>query len=82
VATLIFSDAGDGLYETEPHKFYVIDADGKAHEAAYEICGDKVKLHAEGIIPVEARFCFDAESAVYLYSSAGLPASPFRISVK
>ncbi len=82
VATLTFSDAGDGLYETESHKFFVIDADGKSHEAAYEICGDKVKLHAEGIIPVEVRFCFDAESAVYLYSSAGLPASPFRISVK
>lgn len=78
---LTFENAGDGLYETEPHTFRLIMADGSESEARYEINGDKIKLYANGKKPKEVRFCFDCVTEVHLYSSVGLPASPFRINV-
>ena len=78
---LKFDDVGEGLYETQPHVFKLVTADGEEVEADYEICGDTVKVWKEGVKPVEARFCFDCVTEVHLYSSVGLPASPFRIKI-
>ena len=78
---LTFSDAGDGLYETKPLEFCLISADGLIRKAEYEISGDKVILDAQGFDAAEARFCFAPDLPVWLYSSAGLPASPFRIKI-
>jgi len=78
---LTFSDAGEGLYEKEALAFFIDDVNGAEHKADYELCGDRVRLKAAGVEPASVRFCYDAESAVYLYSSAGLPASPFKIKL-
>ncbi len=79
--TLKFSDAGEGLYETKKHKFLAVYDDGAEREVPYEICGDSVKLNCDGKAPAEICFCFDNESPVFLYSSVGLPVSPFRIKL-
>ncbi|MBQ8524485.1 MAG: hypothetical protein IJ457_07680 [Clostridia bacterium] len=79
--TLSFSDTGEGLYETEELTFLVADESGTDHKASYELCGDKVRVKADGIKPAAVKFCYDAESAVHLYSSADLPASPFKITL-
>ena len=78
---LTFSDVGEGLYEKEPLAFFVDDVNGTEHKVDYEICRDKVRLMTDGISPIAVRFCYDAESAVYLYSSVGLTASPFKINI-
>ena len=79
--TLKFSDAVEGLYETKKHKFFAVYDDGTEREVPYEICGDSVKLNCDGKAPAEICFCFDNESPVFLYSSVGLPVSPFRIKL-
>jgi len=79
--TLKFSDAGEGLYETKKHRFLVVYDDGAEREVPYDICGDSVKLNCDGKAPAEICFCFDNESPVFLYSSVGLPVSPFRIKL-
>lgn len=79
--TLTFTDVGEGLYETEKHMFIVVDSEGCEREVQYELCGDTVRLDCKGITPVEVRFCFDNESPVFVFSSAGLPVSPFRIKL-
>ncbi|MBR6808458.1 MAG: hypothetical protein IKM46_08805 [Clostridia bacterium] len=78
---LSFSDAGEGLYETKPLEFYVISSDGLIRKAKYVISGSEVILDTEAFEVSEVRFCFAPDLPVWLYSSAGLPASPFRISV-
>ena len=82
VAVLKFINTGDGLYEKKPLTFLVLDKDGNSTVGKYSIHGDTVKVWADGVEPYEIRFCFDAESEVMLYSSADLPASPFRIKAE
>lgn len=79
VAVLKFSDAGDGLYEDAPLTFKGISAKGHEFIGEYKIEGDTIRVWCEGHIPAVIYFCFENDVEVHLYSSAGLPASPFRI---
>ena len=79
---LSFCDAGEGLRETRHNDFAVLDKDGNIFEAEYSIEGDKVRVWADGVVPSEVRLGYCKYSELYLYSSADLPVSPFRISVK
>lgn len=79
---LKFSDAGDGLYADEHLSFSVTNAGGESFTCEYELAGDTVRLSTDAIDPREVRFCFDCDSAVHLFSSASLPASPFRMKIK
>ena len=78
---LTFSDVGNGLYASDELKFHVKDIDGNVYNADYEILGDKVRLVTNGVKPDEVLFCFDNGSCVSLFSSANLPAIPFRIKI-
>ena len=78
---LRFDDAGDGLYETKPLEFYLISDDGLIRKAEYVIDGDKIILDTQGFDAAEVRFCFAPDLPVWLYSSVGLVAVPFRIRI-
>ena len=82
VAVLKFSNAENGLYETEPLAFTVISKDGAEVAGNYEINGDTIRVWADGVEPCEVAFCYDASTPVHLYSSAGIPASSFKIACK
>jgi len=79
--TLKFDNVADGLYEREPLCFKVTAQDGTQHDAEYEISGDTVRVHADGIIPTEVSFGYKWDEFVHLYSSVGLPAVPFKITI-
>ncbi len=81
VAILKFADVGDGLYADAPLTFKGLSAKGHPFTGEYEIIGDTVRVWCEGIIPAVVTFCFENDVEVHLYSSSGLPASPFRIAV-
>ena len=82
VAVLKFADVGDGLYADAPLEFKGLSVKGHPFTGEYEICGDVVRVWCEGIIPAVVSFCFENDVEVHLYSSSGLPASPFRIAVR
>lgn len=81
VAVLKFSDVGDGLYADAPLTFKGLSVKGHAFTGEYEICGDTVRVWCEGTIPAVVSFCFENDVEVHLFSSSGLPVSPFRIAV-
>ena len=82
VAVLKFADVGDGLYADAPLEFKGLSVKGHPFNGEYEICGDVIRVWCEGIIPAVVSFCFENDVEVHLYSSSGLPASPFRIAVR
>lgn len=82
-AVLKFEDAGDGLYETEPLTFKVLSQRGYETVGRYEIYGDTIRVTSDDKdSPAVVSFAFEPQAEVHLYSSAGLPASPFRIGRK
>ena len=81
VAVLKFSDAGDGLYENAPLTFKGMSAKGREFTGEYKIEGDTIRVWSKGHVPAVISFCFENDVEVHLYSSAGLPASPFRIGL-
>ena len=81
-AVLSFCDAGEGLHETRHNDFVVLDKEGNIFEAEYSIEGDKVRVWADGVVPSEVRLGYCRYGELYLYSSADLPVSPFRVEVK
>ncbi len=80
-ATLFFDDCGDGLYESAPLEFTVSDGTSEETTDRYVIDGDKISIYSDMPEIREVRFCFNSESIVSLYSSADIPAAPFRIRV-
>ncbi len=81
VAVLKFADAGEGLYENAPLTFKCLSVKGHEFTGEYKIEGDTIRVWCEGHIPAVITFCFENDVEVHLYSSAGLPASPFRIGL-
>lgn len=79
VAVLKFRDVGEGLYEDQPLAFKVMSDNGHYSDGKYEICGDTIRVWSDGIVPASVCFCYEPQGEVHLYSSAGLPASPFII---
>ena len=81
VAIIKFADVGDGLYADAPLTFTGMSAKGHPFTGEYEICGDTVRVWCDGVVPAVVYFCFENDAEVHLFSSSGLPVSPFRIGV-
>ena len=80
-AILEFDHIGKGL-KLEPQKqpsFEIAGEDKKFVPAQVKLEGDRLVVWADDVAaPKSVRYAWSAMPAVWLYNSAGLPASPFR----
>ena len=78
---LSFSNAAAGLKCTgkSPAKFMIAGDDQKFVEATAKIEGNEVIISSKLVkVPVAVRFCFDDATMPDVFSTGGLPLTPFR----
>lgn len=78
---LNFENTGDGLYETQKLSFCVTDKNGNEAEVEYALDKSRIILDVGQRNIESVSFAYTTHSDVRLYSSVGLPASQFKITL-
>jgi len=84
-ATVEFDYTSEGLYcpDLEIRGFEIAGEDGKFHRAIAKIVNNSIEAYAPEVKePLYIRYGWDNFFRVNLYNKAGLPASPFRSSIR